>query len=251
MITNQPSRDGAADELRGLATMAAPTVRAEASLACVVLERAARRRRHIRRMRRIGAGVGIGLVALTTLPAATLLGRSDYFTVTQPTSAMESTVHIGDRVVFNRELPPVRGDLVRVHVVNQSDDFDGILRVVAIAGDSVGCPPGPSGDCVAVTVNGTPLPEPYLGTTSTAPFPTATVPADQLYLLGDNRSVAVDSRLFGPVGAADVAGVAVAIVDPAGQTRTVPGAPHHDRPGNSVNVDPAQPVPPAGEAVPR
>jgi signal peptidase I len=248
----QPSLDDAAAELRMLAAAAAPTVHARPDLARVVLGRAPRQQR-ARRIRKAAAGVGGGLVVLTTLAAASLLGRSDYFTVTQPSAAMESTVNVGERVVFNKKVSPARGDVVIVHLTYQGDDFESMMRVVALSGDTIGCPAGPTGRCEALVVNGTPVPEPYLGATVTDPFPIGTVPAQRIFLLGDNRPVANDSRFIGPVKLADVTGVAVQIKDRAGQVRAVPGAPAHGGPGNRDNVDPAGPVPPARatEVVPR
>ncbi len=242
-----PSLDDAAEDLRRLAAVAAPAVRARSDLARVVLERARRQRRG-QRARRAAAGVGGGVVVLATLAAATVLGRSDHFTVTQPSTAMESTVRVGEDVIFNKKLSPARGDVVLVHLAHDGREFDSVLRVVALPGDTVGCPAGPSGRCDAIVVNGTPVPQPYLDATD--PFSSSTVPAHMVFLLGDNRSVANDSRAMGPVRIADVAGVAVRIVDRDGRARAVPGAPRHGGPGDRDNVDPASPVPPAAVTEP-
>jgi signal peptidase I len=205
----------------------------------------------MRRLRRAAIGGGSGLVVLSTLAAATLLGRSDYFTVTQPSAVMESTVHIGDRVVFNRQLSPARGDVVQVHLVDdEGHEYDSILRVVGLPGDAVGCPAGPDGRCDAVVVNGAPVAELYLGAAVTEPFATRAVPPNMLFLMGDNRAAANDSRFIGPVKFADVTGVAVQIKGRDGQARAVPGAPAHAGPGDRDNVDPAGPVPPARASVP-
>lgn len=247
-----PSLDDAAEELRMLAAAASPTVHARPDLARMVLDRARRKRRG-RRLRKAATGVGAGVVVLTTLAAATVLGRADHFTVTQPSTAMESTVRVGERVVFSKKLPPARGDVILVHLTWDGRDFDSMLRVVALPGDTIGCPAGPTGRCEAVVVNGTPLAEHYLDATVTDPFPTSTVPAHRIFLLGDNRPAANDSRVIGPVALADMTGVAVKIKGRDGQTRAVPGAPAHGGPRDRDNVDPPGPVPPAAEteAVPR
>lgn len=231
-----------ADELRRLAAAAAPAVTARPDLARVVLDRA-RRQRRVRRLRNSTIGAAGGIVVLTALAAAAVLGRSDFVTVTQPSTAMEPTVRVGERVVFNKKLSPARGDVVNVRVDRGGDEYDVLLRVLALPGDTVGCPAGPSGRCAAVVVNGTPVPEPYLGAALTDPFPTSTVPAHRMFLLGDNRAAASDSRYIGPVEVAGATGVAVQIKDPAGQARPVPGAPARGLPGEKDNVDPAGPVP--------
>ena len=252
MNTTLPSPDDTADELRMLAAAAGPTVAARPDLAQVVLARAHRQQRG-RRLRNAAVYAGGGVAILTTLAAAAVLGRSDYFTVTEPSPAMESTVQIGENVVFNKKLSPARGDIAMVHLATEGREFDSMLRVLALPGDTVGCPAGPSGRCDAVVVNGVPVPERYLGATITDPFPTSTVPDHKMFLLGDNRTVANDSRLIGAVKLADTTGVAVQIKDHEGNIRAVPGAPARGLPGDSDNVDPAGPVPPAGEApaVPR
>jgi signal peptidase I len=150
-------------------------------------------------------------------------------------------------VVFDRTLAPARGDVVFVRLEADGRSYESMLRVVGVGGDRVGCPEREPGRCDAIVVNGTAVPEPFLPAGATAPFGAVTVPAGALFLLGDHRSVAIDSRMFGPVAAARVNGVAVEIVGRDGVTRAVPGAPPHRRPGDADNVDPAGPVPPAGE----
>ncbi|MEV6931954.1 signal peptidase I [Dactylosporangium sp. NPDC051485] len=244
MTTMLPSPDAAAEELRRLASAAAPAVRARPDLARIVLDRA-RRQQRTRRLGNVTAGVGGGLVVLTTLAAANLLGRGDYLTVTEPSAAMTPTIQVGERVLLDKRLSPARGDVVVVHLARDGRTYDAMMRVAALSGDTIGCPAGPTGRCEAVVVNGTAVPEPYLGATVTDPFPTSTVPDRMIFLLGDNRAVASDSRVIGPVRGTDVRGVAVQIEDDNGRVRVVPGAPVHHGPGGGDDVDPAGPVPPA------
>lgn len=235
----------AAEELRRLAMVAAPAVQADPNLAETVLDRS-RREQRIRRLRNAAVSVGGSVVVLAALAAPTLLGQGEFFTVTHPSRNMESTVGIGERVIFSRELSPDRGDVVIVRLANGDQAYDSIMRVVALPGDTVGCPADSAGRCDAIVVNGIPVPEPYLGSAVTEPFPTRTVPAHTVFLLGDNRPVANDSRFIGPIKLADVNGVAVSIKDCHGQTRPIPGAPAHDGPDERDNIDPAGPVPPPG-----
>jgi signal peptidase I len=230
--------------LRALADAAAPTVSADPDLARTILDLAGRQRR-TRRLRRAAIGAGSGLLVIGTLAAATVFGRSDYFAVTEPSNAMEPTIVVGERVVVDRRLSPQRGDIVFAHVRDDGVEFEAIFRVAALPGDTIGCPADPAGRCAALVVNGQPVPEPHLAGETTDPFPTHTVPAGTVFLLGDNRDVANDSRRVGPVDVDALSGVAVRIVDGAGRSRTVPGAPAHAGPGDHDNVDPARPVPPA------
>ncbi len=240
--------DATAERLRTIAAAAAPAVRARTDLAETVLRRARVQRRR-RRLAKAAVGAGGGLVVLTTLAAANLLGRSDYFTVIQPSGSMKPVVQIGQPVVFNKALSPARSDVVYVHLIRDGDEYDAMMRVAAVAGDTIGCPAGPSGHCDAIVLNGTVRVEPYLGEAVMEPFPTSTVPAGAIFLLGDDREAARDSRYIGPVNLADVQGVAVRLRGPDGQSWRVPGAPAHPGPGGRDDVDPAGPLPPA-KAVP-
>ncbi|MEJ3744371.1 signal peptidase I [Actinomycetes bacterium KLBMP 9797] len=239
-MTNPPILDDPGALLRALAADAAPAVRARPDLAETVLARA----RRPRRVRAALVAGGAGLAVVGALAAPSLLGRGDYYTVTQPSANMESTVRVGERVVFHRDLAPARGDVARVRLVHDGVAFETMLRVVGLPGDTVGCPAGPTGRCAAVVVNGAPVREPYVDA-ETRPFPVGAVPAGRVFLLGDNRAAAVDSRLVGPVPLDDLSGVAVRIRGGSGDTRPVPGAPAHSGPGDRDNVDPAAPVPPA------
>ena len=93
---------------------------------------------------------------------------------------------------------PGQGDVVVVHaaetdegkVVPDEDatDLKLVLRVAAGPGDTI------VGKAGTVFVNDIKIDD-----ITTKPFPELKVPNEQYFLLGDNRSVAIDSRTFGPV----------------------------------------------------
>jgi signal peptidase I len=150
-----------------------------------------------------------------------------------PSQSMEQTLHIGDRILVNRldddiahgdvvvfghgntwqekQLPPA--DNVVTRALRAFGDLTGIgpsntaytvKRVIGLPGQKVAC-------CSTdgkVTVDGTPLDEPYIyedlpftaGTLdcsssprSTRCFPEITVPSDNLLVMGDHRSESADS----------------------------------------------------------
>jgi signal peptidase I len=93
---------------------------------------------------------------------------------------------------------PGRGDVVAVHaaetdtgkIIPDKDATDRtlVLRVAAGPGDTI------VGKAGTVFVN-----EIKFDDISTKPFPETKVPNEQYFLLGDNRSTALDSRTFGTV----------------------------------------------------
>ncbi|MFC0845851.1 signal peptidase I [Streptomyces noboritoensis] len=120
-------------------------------------------------------------------------GAVEYKPYTVPTQSMNPTVKAGDRVLAQR----IDGaDVKRGDVVIFKDKVWGnvpmVKRVVGIGGDTVKC----CDQGGKLTVNGQAIDEPYLHNTaaSTTKF-SATVPKDQLFLLGDERDVSLDSRV--------------------------------------------------------
>ena len=246
MSTPTLTPDDAAALLRDLAEAAAPATTCPPDMANRVL---ARRRRSRLRRRLVVAGA-LTLVA-ATVAAGTWTGHSRYFGFYQPSEAMAPTITIGDTVVLDKTLTPQRDDVVLVSVSTDGATFDMLTRVIGLPGDTVVCPATPQGTCDGVEVNGVHIADPYLAALATAPFPATKVPADRLFLLGDNRAESSDSRNWQPLPPTPVKGVAVEIRRPDRAPDAVPGAPAHERPGNSL-VDPLGPVPPAsvGTAAP-
>ncbi|MFE9041429.1 signal peptidase I [Streptomyces sp. NPDC007818] len=141
-----------------------------------------------------GLAVAVGcLLFLGGFAAGALLYRP----YTVPTGSMAPTFEPGSKLLAQR----IDGDEVRRgDVVVFEDPLWGgstmVKRVVAVGGDTVAC----CGTDGHLTVNGTPVEEPYLrpgpdGTVrASAQDFTATVPEDSLFLLGDDRASSLDSR---------------------------------------------------------
>jgi signal peptidase I len=166
-----------------------------------------------------------------------------------PSESMLPTLHVGDRVLVNR-LAYRFGDIERFDVIVFSDpnpppaterglvgrflhwlgegtgiakpaEEDFIKRVIALPGETWEIREG------KVYVNGRQLDEPYLtGPADTRDFGPETVPADSLFVLGDNRLHSCDSRFkpdesgicsgLGYVPEDDVIGQAFVIIWPPG-----------------------------------
>ncbi|HEY9369052.1 signal peptidase I [Streptomyces sp.] len=117
-----------------------------------------------------------------------------YQPYTVPTDSMSPTVEVGDRVLAQRidGSEVRRGDVV-VFQEALWGDMPMVKRVVGVGGDKVAC----CGADGRLTVNGTPIDEPYLGSkdaTMGQDF-SVTVPDGKLFLLGDERRNSMDSRV--------------------------------------------------------
>jgi len=98
--------------------------------------------------------------------------------------------------------PPSRGDIV----VLRSSGIDHkmlIKRVVGLPGETIEIRDG------VVFINGQPLDEPYLRGNVHGNYPRTLIPADHIFVLGDNRNNSSDSRYFGPVALDDIVGHAL------------------------------------------
>jgi len=238
------------DRLRALADTASPATRAQPDLADLVLRQSRVPHRHRRRWV-LGACGSLAVAGAVAAAAAALPGHGNYFRQYEPSAIMEPTVKVGEHLVAGKQLEPQRGDLVVFHFMRDGANLDVIQRVIGIPGDRVACPPaGPAGRCDAVIVNARPLPEPYVNGSAGVSFPETVVPAGQLFLLGDNRDMAIDSRTIGPVAENSVKGVGVRITSSSGAERVIPGAPARPGPKGSDTTDP-QDLPPGSATSPR
>jgi signal peptidase I len=122
-------------------------------------------------------------------------------------TSMETTLHNDERVLVNKFLfklvrQPEPGDVI-VFQYPRQPDRDFIKRVVAVAGDRVEMREG------KVYVNGQPFPEaPGVRLSDEDLEGVKVVPADNVWVLGDNRSNSEDSRYFGPVPLENIRGLA-------------------------------------------
>ncbi len=119
----------------------------------------------------------------------------------------------GEVVLINtivyRMHAPARGDIIAFHHDGPTPETY-IKRVIGLPGDRVRIDRG------KVYVNGVALDEPYVRFPDGRSFPEVTVPADSLYVLGDNRADSDDSRFWGFVPEPAVLGKAVAGIWPLG-----------------------------------
>ncbi len=146
----------------------------------------------------------IGTLVMLVL-LQTFVGRT--YAVEQ--TSMEPTLEPSQRLLVDRLTPrfdPYKpGDIIVFEAPADAHvPAPVIKRVIAIGGSVVSLEGG------LVLVDGVAIDEPYtFGGEPTLPTAGLTrweVPAGFLFVLGDNRSVSVDSRSFGPIAVASVVG---------------------------------------------
>ncbi len=141
-----------------------------------------------------------------------------------PSESMEQTLHgctgcNDDRLLVDKlsyKLHPVhRGDVVvfrRPPSVNASEKVL-IKRVIGLSGETV------RGRDGKVWIDGRLLEEPYVNGVcdGTQDFAAVTVPAGDVFVMGDNRCDSTDSRVFGPIKKSSIIGRAFLIICPLGR----------------------------------
>jgi signal peptidase I len=125
--------------------------------------------------------------------------------------SMKPTLQDGEFVLVNRLAyrmgVPQRGDIVVFHFPLDPASQDLIKRVIGLSGDRITVTRG------MVSVNGQPLTEPYI---AAPPLYTGewVVPADSLFVLGDNRNDSSDSHSWGMLPLKEIVGKAIFIYWP-------------------------------------
>ena len=136
--------------------------------------------------------------------ASVVISKAVY--VSPGTLSMEPGIQPGDRVIYQPGAGGVeRGDLVILRAPGVGMT---ITRVIGLPGDRVAC----CDSAGLVTVDGKALHEGYLPsgyTASAADQFHVTMAASQVWVMGDNRAVSLDSRERGPLPESDIAGQAV------------------------------------------
>ncbi len=132
--------------------------------------------------------------------------------------SMEPNLHDQELILVDKWTylfhPPARGDVI-VFVAPPNPSLDYVKRVIGLPGDVVTIKD------TTVIVNGVTIPDPYVRPSNQGnPFPSFTnrvIPANDYFVLGDNRNGSSDSRDWGCVPRANVIGRAALVYWPLGQ----------------------------------
>jgi signal peptidase I len=175
-----------------------------------------------------------------------------------PSSSMEPTLDIGDRVLVNKVVhhlrEPRRGEVVvftergaapptpQGNVVTRMlrslaeglgmarpDERDFIKRIIGLPGETLEYRDG------VIYIDGSPLPESptsqggYLSGPDFAPFGPITIPEGEYFMMGDNRPSSADSRsLLGTIPREDIVGRAFVVIWPFSEARRLQIADYGD-----------------------
>lgn len=112
-----------------------------------------------------------------------------------PTGSMLPTIQLQDRVMVNKFIylfkKPAHGDVVVFKppaIIGQHEDF--IKRIIGLPGDTIEVKEG------KVFRNGKALIEPYIKEAPNYEYGPVKVPANALFVMGDNRNQSYDSHLW-------------------------------------------------------
>ena len=170
---------------------------------------------------------GLGLI-VAALAIAFLVNHFLFRAFNNPSASMYPTLQKNDRVLVNKlsyEVHDVnRGDIVvfgkpKGEVLPDIQDL--VKRVIGLPGDTVtGCVPGKVCIQAAGARTARPLTESYLPAGTHSDFstvapgcgkpvngaPGCVVPAGTYFVMGDNRTMSQDSRVFGPIKESTIVG---------------------------------------------
>jgi signal peptidase I len=132
-------------------------------------------------------------------------------------------------LTFMTKMSRTIGDLIGY---GRPGEKDFIKRVIGVEGDKVAC----CDELGRITVNGKPIDEPYIfqdsplddtvggngGNCTSRRFTEVVIPAGQIFVMGDHRSVSLDARCQGPVPVENVVGQAFVIVWPRDSWSGIP-----------------------------
>lgn len=142
-----------------------------------------------------------------------------------PSESMFPTLETGDRLVVEKVAykfhPPHKGDIIvfepptKLRLLGYEKNQAFIKRAIATGGETVAIKDG------VVYINNQPLSEDYIAAPPEYELMPVTVPAGQLFVMGDNRNNSNDSHIWGFLPTENVIGHAILRFWPLNRIGTV------------------------------
>lgn len=159
----------------------------------------------------VGVAIAVFVVSRTAIQSFVVIGAS-----------MEPSFEEGQRLLINKAIyhfrEPQRGDIIVFHPPNDQQ-ADYIKRIIALPGDTVEIEEG------TVYVNGSELYEPYIEGPPKYTLSEKTIPANNYFVLGDNRNNSNDSHNDWTVKRRDIIGKAWLSIWPPSEWGLAPNYP--------------------------
>ncbi len=161
----------------------------------------------------VGCLFRLGWVTLSIIAALALVKHFVFDIMPVSGVSMFPNFHNRDVIILNKisyvTSKPKRGDSVVLRFPGDPDHARYIKRLIGLPGETVTIRDG------RVSINSKPLSELYLDPAITT-YPAADINlgADQYFLLGDNRDLSSDSRIWGTASREDFIGKAFYIIFP-------------------------------------
>lgn len=152
------------------------------------------------------------VVLIVALLAAFLVRTFVFQTFYIPSGSMEPTLQIGDRIIVSklsyRIHAPGRGDIIVFHAPPREASAcadpaikDLVKRIIGLPGETI------SSVGNEVLINGKPIVQPWFPATPLGPAITPQkIPANQYFVMGDNRTDSCDSRMWGTLPRSNIIG---------------------------------------------
>jgi signal peptidase I len=159
------------------------------------------------------------IVPLTALLALILIVFYGMFDTTSVDGeSMLPALRPADKVLLTKHYNgPVRGDVVVIRIIENEKPHEIVKRVVAVPGDRVEI----RNDVAWVNGHQESTAAVILDPDTAVTVPAQRVPDGQIFVMGDNRPVSLDSRFIGLIPIPEVRGKVAAIFAPINRARVV------------------------------
>ncbi len=157
------------------------------------------------------------VLAIVVAVAAAFLIRTFLFEIIMVDGpSMQPTLHTDERLAVEKVTRygglPQRGEIIIVHYPDGTNR-NYVKRVIGLPGETIEVKDS------TVYVNGQALNEEYVSDEPYQDMPAVLVPADSVFVMGDNRANSMDSRMVGAIQHDRIVGHAMAVIFPFSEWR--------------------------------